>query len=153
MAYSTELSECILKHYTYDMETSQIRNRITKKALSPCVKAKGYLQVCLTLNGKYKSMTVHRLAWFLIHHAWPNGEIDHIDGNRQNNRIDNLRVVSRKENNAFRIYKWPVMDEKPPVQLIQNRNFYSTRIQSSRVSYFDAYGLFFYAILLGKRYK
>lgn len=45
-----------------------------------------------------KDYAAHRVAWALYHGAWPAGMIDHIDGNRQNNRAANLRVVSPLEN-------------------------------------------------------
>lgn len=41
----------------------------------------------------------HRVAWAIYHGEWPDRHLDHIDGNRSNNRISNLRVVSRTENN------------------------------------------------------
>lgn len=40
----------------------------------------------------------HRIVWAWHHASWPDGEIDHIDGSTDNNRIENLRVVSRAEN-------------------------------------------------------
>ena len=45
-----------------------------------------------------KDYAAHRVAWAIHHGAWPAGMIDHIDGDRQNNRASNLRVVSPLEN-------------------------------------------------------
>jgi hypothetical protein len=40
----------------------------------------------------------HRLIWAYVTGAWPVEEIDHIDGDKTNNRIANLRAVSRVGN-------------------------------------------------------
>ena len=40
----------------------------------------------------------HRLAWFLCTGSWPAEEIDHINGDRADNRIANLRECTRSEN-------------------------------------------------------
>lgn len=40
----------------------------------------------------------HRLVWLFAHGAWPVGDIDHINGNGQDNRPVNLRDVPRKTN-------------------------------------------------------
>ena len=39
----------------------------------------------------------HRVAWLITHGEWPNGFLDHIDGDKTNNRLDNLRVVDPAE--------------------------------------------------------
>ncbi len=41
---------------------------------------------------------VHRLVWLYFTGQVPNKDIDHVNGVRLDNRIENLRVVSRKEN-------------------------------------------------------
>lgn len=45
-----------------------------------------------------KKMTAHRVIWSMVHGSFPAGEIDHINGVRTDNRIVNLRDVTRREN-------------------------------------------------------
>jgi hypothetical protein len=45
-----------------------------------------------------KSYRAHRVIWKMHNKEWPEGEIDHLDGNRLNNCLWNLRVVSRSGN-------------------------------------------------------
>jgi hypothetical protein len=45
-----------------------------------------------------KSVMAHRLAWLHVHGSWPVGEIDHVNGQRMDNRISNLRDVGRAVN-------------------------------------------------------
>lgn len=54
----------------------------------------GYCEVCVDMR-RYLS---HRLAWLYVHGNWPQGQIDHINGVRTDNRIENLRDVTVGEN-------------------------------------------------------
>lgn len=55
---------------------------------------------CVKVNSKeYK---VHRLIWLYVYGEMPNGQIDHIDGNSLNNKIENLRVVDNVTNSKNR---------------------------------------------------
>lgn len=45
-----------------------------------------------------KRFLAHRLAWAIVYGKWPDGEIDHIDGNPSNNAISNLRDVTKTIN-------------------------------------------------------
>jgi len=47
----------------------------------------------------YRPLKSHRVAWAIYHGEWPDGDIDHINGNRADNRIFNLRNVPHKINN------------------------------------------------------
>lgn len=46
-------------------------------------------------TARYKA---HRLAWLYHYGVWPEGDIDHINSNKQDNRIANLRDVDRSTN-------------------------------------------------------
>ena len=45
-----------------------------------------------------KRFYAHRVAWLLHYGEWPDDEIDHINGVKDDNRISNLRNVDRKTN-------------------------------------------------------
>lgn len=54
----------------------------------------GYKRLCILTH----KIWAHRLAWWFIHNEMPKGQIDHIDGNKTNNRQNNLRDVPASEN-------------------------------------------------------
>lgn len=44
------------------------------------------------------SYRAHRVAWAIFYGSWPEGDVDHINGDPKDNRICNLRTVSHIEN-------------------------------------------------------
>lgn len=57
-----------------------------------------YIQIMINKKMHY----AHRLAWMYINGDFEDGEIDHINGNKHDNRIENLRLVNRSQNNQNR---------------------------------------------------
>ena len=66
----------------------KVRNKKTMHILKPWFcKTTGYFMVSLCVNGTSKHKTVHRLLGIMfIANPLNKAEIDHIDGNRQNNK-------------------------------------------------------------------
>lgn len=58
----------------------------------------GAIQIQLTFDGKGRLFWAHRIAWCHYHGCWPDGLIDHRDGNPSNNKIDNLRLANGSQN-------------------------------------------------------
>jgi hypothetical protein len=54
----------------------------------------GYLRIKV-LSRDYLA---HRLAWLYVYGSWPKDQLDHVNRNRSDNRISNLREVTNKQN-------------------------------------------------------
>lgn len=94
MITQAELKE--LLHFCPDtgIFTNKSDRYLGKKGeVAGSVNNRGYLKISLNGDG-YLS---HRLAWLYVYGVWPN-EIDHINGVKTDNRIENLRNVTRTEN-------------------------------------------------------
>jgi len=91
--------EYVLSQLFYDRERGEFRWVVPKRGIKPFSIAghtndQGYSIICLDS----KKHRAHRLVWLCETGEFPQEEIDHIDGDRSNNHISNLRTVSRAEN-------------------------------------------------------
>lgn len=83
----------------------QVRNDITGRLLSLRTNNRGYYSVHLYKDGKDYTIPVHRLvAKAFIPNPEDLPQVNHVDGNKKNNRIDNLEWITNLENmrHAFR---------------------------------------------------
>jgi hypothetical protein len=91
--------EWLREHYALDVETGVLTRKTTVgKYLAGS-------EVGAASNRDYRKMRIHRKNYlvhriiFAIHHGrWPEGEVDHINRNRQDNRPANLREATRAQN-------------------------------------------------------
>ena len=81
----------------YDSETgvfiwlTKVAKRVSIGDVAGSRDTDGYIRI--KINGKKYS--AHRLAWFHVHGYFPEHEIDHMNGVRDDNRLNNLREVTR----------------------------------------------------------
>jgi len=96
--------DLLSKHLRLDLETGQLFRRVKTSnsvkvgALVGSPTRCGYLMVCVQ-NQKHLA---HRLVWVLRYGVWPEHQIDHINGDRSDNRPDNLRLATNQENQMNR---------------------------------------------------
>lgn len=91
---------------TYDPDTGKFTSRVRRKMHRVgdkvgTVSAGGYLRCMLDR----RTYAMHNLAWLHEHGFWPSGQLDHINHDRTDNRIANLRDVSCQENHHNRARK------------------------------------------------
>ncbi|MND84177.1 hypothetical protein D3C80_760610 [compost metagenome] len=80
--------------HTGDSTRVNSRGRWLSGQVAGTINASGYI----VIQVQRRHMYAHRLAWLWVYGDMPDHEIDHIDGNRSNNRLNNLRPATSRQN-------------------------------------------------------
>ena len=90
--YNAETGELIWKHH--DSMSKSWNSKWRDKEALRSIDTRGYK------SGKINGVQTlcHRVVWAIVNGKWPSGDIDHIDGNKKNNRIENLRPATNTQN-------------------------------------------------------
>lgn len=79
--------------------TNNYKNKKITKILKPSDNGRGYLGVSLYKNGKIHSKTIHKIvAEAFIDNPYNLPQVNHKDGDKNNNTVDNLEWCTAKEN-------------------------------------------------------
>lgn len=90
--------------------------------------SKGYPSVTLCRNSKRRTIVIHKLvAQAFIPNVNSKPQVDHIDGNKQNNKVTNLRWVTCKENSNN-----PITYNK-----MTKRSVVGVNIKTNAITYYD----------------
>jgi hypothetical protein len=88
-----------ISDFNYSISSfGRVRNDKTGRILKGSANSCGYLQVQLYKEEKKQKPLIHRLMAPFLDNPYNYSEIDHIDQNKSNNHISNLRFVTRSEN-------------------------------------------------------
>ena len=104
----------------------RIRYSRTLHILKPQINMHGYLQISAYIDGKYKTFRVHRLVAEVFLGVCPKGYVvNHKDGNKQNNAIENLEYVTHSQNNQHALdtgLRSPAKNIRPSARGENNAN-------------------------------
>jgi hypothetical protein len=125
----------------YDPETGKLfwlprgvpkfDNKLAEKEAG-CLRKNEYLQI----NISPKVYLAHRLAWFLSHGNWP-VEIDHINGEKTDNRLCNLRDCTTAENRRNMPVRKNKTSQYSGVRRYRNTNRWCVLVNSKYKGLFD----------------
>lgn len=94
--------EHLEQRVSYDPSTGDIRwlvstgRRSRVGSIVGSSHSNGYIEMCVDGHRLF----AHQAAWVIMTGEWPTFQIDHINGNRKDNRWENLRAAVQKQNSA-----------------------------------------------------
>lgn len=133
----TREEKCLLaieKGYTYDPETGKVTSKFGRELKGK--NNEGYIEIQMMINYKTYKISTHIFAWFWVHKEFVD-EIDHINGDKLDNRILNLRSVTHQQNSFNRTtakgYSYCKLTNKYRAYIkINKKNIYLGRFETEQ---------------------
>ena len=143
----------IISTYRYDEETGKVINRKWNREYPGMIdKNRGYVYVFVFFRGERFKLWKHRLVFFLVHRRFPK-EIDHLNGIKTDDRIENLREVNRSENELNKPRRWKKNPDSGLPGIHKTSRAFETWFRSRLLYSSIPEMLFFHLTLLGRRYE
>ena len=104
----------------------KVRNDKSNRILKPQKDKKGYMRIQLHHDGIVYTKKVHRLvARAFLQKTLTKKQVNHIDGNKSNNKVENLEWCTNRQN---QIHAWKIGLQKPRCGLDNPGNKYSPEL-------------------------
>lgn len=143
--YQIVTPEVLAEFFTLDREAGRVvwkkrrRSAVVGSVASHATK-RGYRDVQLYYQGRQHLFREHVVVWALLHGAYPEGEIDHANRDRGDNRPENLRLATRSQNarNSLK----PGRDLPPgvyPSKSARNPYMAQIRVEGGKVRYLGSF--------------
>ena len=146
------------ENYVYEPE-----GRIRHKARDRPIRGKNmkptyrnphpYLRVNFRAGGIMQEILYHQAVWFICKGRWPEGQIDHINGNPRDNRIENLRECNQSENTLNTLLPWKPNAVTGVPGVSPNKSMFQCYIRGKNFHFHNPYEAFYWAVMCGKKYK
>ena len=144
----------LLKNYEYEPEKGCLRNKRSGRIVKGSTAGRRYMKVNIRLKGNRRCLSFHLAVWTVCHGRWPAEGItlDHLNGNKLDNRIENLRECSPSENNLNMYHPWrPNKDTGVPGVSLHGSGV-KTEVRGKTTNFPNPYEAFFFAVMCGKKY-
>ena len=153
-AEQQELLLRMKKNYTYDAKSGRLTSSRYGRTIRGGKRDKGgYLSIHCNIDKRRINVFVHHAVWAVCNGRFPEQQIDHINGNKQDNRIENLREVSQSENNMNVLHPWKPNAKTGLPGVYSIRNTFSAYSHQKEYFFHNPYEAFYHLTLIGKRFK
>ena len=153
-AEQQELLLRMKKNYTYDAKSGRLTSSRLGRAIREQKRDKsGYLCINCRMGKRVIHVRLHHAVWAVCKGCFPEQQIDHINGNKHDNRIENLREVTGSENKMNTLHPWKP-NAKTGLPGVWPRNGIFRANSHLKDYYFHSpYEAFYHLTLIGRRFK
>ena len=149
------LAARIQRNYDYDDLSGKLVNAKTGKMVKGVTRNKKskYISFGFKYLGMVRFINYHAAVWAWHNGCFPTMQIDHIDLDPTNNKIENLREVSQSENMMNMVYPWKPNADTGLPGVYKNGSGYRIKVAQKCYDFRDRHLAFYHLTLLGRRYK
>ena len=149
------LAARIQRNYDYDDRSGMLVNAKTGKMVKGVTRNKKnkYISFGFKYLGMVRFINYHAAVWAWHNGCFPTMQIDHIDLDPTNNKIENLREVSQSENMMNMVYPWKPNADTGLPGVYKNGSGYRIKVAQKCYDFRDRHLAFYHLTLLGRRFK